>query len=151
MKRGTKTGVVLLMALSCTAASFARKDESVDQLKARVSAASEEQRVSLCLEIAERQLDAAVKLYSDEKAEDGAAAVKDVVSYSEQATEAATQTGKKIKHAEIELRKMAHSLRDLKRTIPFEDQPTVQEAADRLEKLRTELLTKMFGTGKKNQ
>ena len=74
--------------------------------------------------------------------------LKDVVSYSEKATTAATQTGKKLKNIEIAVRKMAERLRDIKRSLNFEDQPPVQEAAERLEKLRNQLLAKMFGNGK---
>ena len=40
---------------------------------------------------------------------------------------------------------MAHKLRDMKRTLSFEDQAPVQDAIDRLEHVRTDLLTKMFG------
>jgi len=150
MRCSSKSVIVAVIALSGAAIMFAKKDESIDQLKARVASANPEQRVGLCVEIAGRQLDAAEKFYAADKNEEGRTAIGDVVAYSEKATEAATQSGKKLKRAEIEVRKMAHKLRDLKGTIAYEDQAPVQEAIDRLEKLRTELLTKMFGAGKKS-
>jgi hypothetical protein len=43
---------------------------------------------------------------------------------------------------------MAAKLRDIKRSLNFDDQAPVQAAADRLENLRTDLLSHMFGKGK---
>jgi hypothetical protein len=39
---------------------------------------------------------------------------------------------------------MAAKLRDIKRTVNFDDQEPLQAAADRMESLRTDLLTHMF-------
>ena len=47
------------------------------------------------------------------------------------------------------VRKMSHRLNDVKRTLNFEDQAPVGEAADQLQKLADDLLTYMFGQGKK--
>ena len=140
-------GLFLLVALAASIA-LGKKDDSIEDLKARVASASSEQREGLCLEIATRQLTSADKLFTDGKSEEGQAALKEVVSYASQATDAATQSGKKLKHAEIEVRKMAHKLRDMKRSAVFEDQASIQEAVDRMETMRTELLAKMFGFGK---
>jgi polyhydroxyalkanoate synthesis regulator phasin len=138
--------ISLLLLASVTL--FARKEDSLDTLKARVASATPEQSVGLCLEIAERQLIAADKLYTDGNVDQARAAVDDVVAYSEKARDAATQTGKKLKNSEISVRKMATKLRDMKRTLNFEDQPPVQEAIDHLERVRSDLLARMFGNGK---
>jgi flagellin-specific chaperone FliS len=143
-------GVIWLVLLASTAA-LARKDESLEQLKARVASASPEQRVGLCLEIAERQLSAADKFYTAGNVDQARAAVDDIVSYSEQARDAANQSGKKLKNAEISVRKMASKLRDIKRTLNFDDQPPVQEAIDHLERVRSDLLARMFGNGKESK
>jgi len=135
-----------LVALASYALS--KKDEPIATMKERVASASPEQRVDLCLEIAGRQLSDADKLFDDGKPEEAQAILKDAVSYAGQATQAATQSGKKLKHAEIEVRKMAHKLRDMKRSVNFEDQALVQDAVDRMENMRTDLLSKMFGFGK---
>jgi hypothetical protein len=68
-----------------------------------------------------------------------------VATFSEKARDAASKSGKKLKPTEIAVRKMAHKLRDMKRTLSFEDQAPVQDAIDRLEHVRTDLLTRMFG------
>jgi len=102
----------------------------------------------LYVEIAERQLKSADELYTTGKVDDARAAVQDVVTYSEKAHDAAIQSGKKVKNTEIGFRKMAVKLRDIKRSLNFDDQAPVEAAADRLEALRTDLLSHMFAKGK---
>jgi polyhydroxyalkanoate synthesis regulator phasin len=131
---------ILLLA----AAARARTEETLDMLKQRADTARVEDRPSLCVDVAERQLKAADQLYTSGKSEEAGAAVRDVVNYSTQATEAATKTGKKLKNTEIALRKMAQKLRDIKRTLAFDDQGPVEAAASRLEALRSQLLKRMF-------
>jgi len=115
---------------------------------ARAEAAKIEDRPALYVEIAERQLKSADELYTAGKVEDAQTALKDVVTYSEKAHDAAIQSGKRLKNTEIDFRKMAAKLRDIKRSLNFDDQAPVQAAADRLENLRTDLLSHMFGKGK---
>jgi len=115
---------------------------------ARAEAAKVEDRPALFVEIAWRQLKSADQLYTAGKVEEAQAALKDVVSCSETAHDAAIQSGKRLKNTEIEFRKMAAKLRDIKRSLNFDDQAPVQAAADRLESLRTDLLSHMFGKGK---
>jgi hypothetical protein len=45
---------------------------------------------------------------------------------------------------------MAEKLRDIKRTLAFDDQPPVDQAVRRLEDVRTSLLNAMFANDKKN-
>jgi hypothetical protein len=140
------TIAAVLLATSFLALAY--KTETLQELIAREQSARVEDRPALCLEIAERQLKSADELYTAGKIDDAQVAVKDVVIYSEKAHDAAIQSGKKVKNAEIDLRKMAAKLRDIKRSLNFDDQAPVQAAADRLESLRTDLLTHMFGKGK---
>jgi uncharacterized tellurite resistance protein B-like protein len=140
------TIVAVLLGISFPA--FAYKTETLQELMARADSARVEDRPALCVEIAERQLKSADELYTAGKVEDAQAALKDVVTYSEKAHDAAIQSGKKLKNTEIDFRKMAAKLRDIKRSLNFDDQAPVQAAADRLENLRTDLLSHMFGKGK---
>jgi hypothetical protein len=128
--------------------AFAYKTETLQELIARAGSARVEDQPALYLEIAERQLKSADELYTGGKVDDARAAVKDVVTYSEKAHDSAIQSGKKLKNAEISFRKMAAKLRDIKRSLNFDDQAPVQAAAERLEALRTDLLSHMFGKGK---
>jgi hypothetical protein len=128
--------------------AFASRPETLQQLIARAQSAKLEDRPALYVEIAERQLKSADELYTAGKDDDARAAVSDVVTYSEKAHDSAIQSGKKLKGTEITFRKMAAKLRDIKRNLNFDDQAPVQAAADRLENLRTDLLTHMFSKGK---
>jgi len=141
-----RTRRLILILMLAVASGWAIPDKSsVDDLKARLANARPEDRPNLCLQIAERQVAEADKLYTDGKVEEGQAAVQDVVTYSQQAGEAVRETGHRVKNTEIALRKMARRLTDIKHTLPHDDQPPVQAAIDTLEKIRTDLLNSMFG------
>ncbi len=139
---------VLLFALA--SAYGAAKDETAE-LKARLESARPEERPELCIRIARQQLRNADKLYSEGKFDQARDAVDDIVTYSEKARDAATQTKKHLKNVEIDVRKIAEKLRDIKRTLVFEDQPPVEQAIRRLEDIRTTLLKEMFAKEKKEK
>jgi hypothetical protein len=139
-----------LTSLSMLALPGAHNDESLEQLIARADSAPAGDRPSLYMHIARQQADAADKFYMDGDAESGNKALNNVVTYSEKASEAAGTTGKKLKDTEISLRKLSEKFRDIKHNLPFDDQAPVQQAIDRLEKMRTDLLSVMFSKkGKK--
>jgi len=137
--------VVLTTAL---ALAFADNRDVLKELIARAEVARPEDKPALYVAVCERQLKITNELYAADKAVEAQAAVKDLVTYAEKAHDAAIQSGKRLKDTEIAYRKMAAKLRDLKRGLNFEDQAPVQTAADRLENLRTDLLSHMFGKGK---
>jgi hypothetical protein len=143
------TAIFLTLALLALPAVAVANGESIPQLISRAEAARLEDRPQIYAEIAQRQLRNADQLYNDGKAEQAQAAVKDVVTYSDKATDAAAKSGKKLKNTEIAVRRMAEKLRDIKRSLSFEDQPPVQSAIEHLEALRTDLLNRMFGKGAK--
>jgi hypothetical protein len=137
-----------ILGLTLTAAvspALPHKELTLEELKARVQHAKPDERTNLCIQIAERQVEAADKLYTDGKVEEGETAIREVVSYAKQASETAGETGHRLKNTEIAMRKMSHRLTDIKRTLPFEDQASVQSAVDTLDRIRTDLLSRMFG------
>jgi hypothetical protein len=142
MKRVAAT--LMLLILGSTLAG-ARQEETLEQLKARADAARPEQRPDLCTQVADRELKLGLDAFKENKVEEGRAAVQQVVAYSEKAQLAASSTGKRIKHTEIKIRQFSTRLRDLKMNVSADDQPAIQEAVDKLENFRTELLHSMFG------
>jgi len=144
-----KPFIILGLLLVTSLAAWSRKEETLEELKARAESANVDERAGVSVRIAELQLQVADKLFVEGKSEEARAALEDVVNYSEKARDAATKSGKKLKPTEIAVRKMAHKLRDVKHSVAFEDQPKVQEAIEHLERVRTDLLTKMFGRGEK--
>jgi hypothetical protein len=141
--------VIVIMVLLATLPAALAGEETLAQLKARAESARLEDRPSLCTEIARRQVEAAAQFYIDGKPDDGRAAVAEIVTYSDKARDASIRTGKKLKQTEIGVRKMAARLRDIKRTLSFEEQAPVQAAVERLEQMRTELLARMFAKKEK--
>jgi hypothetical protein len=129
--------------------AFAAKEETVDELKAHFANARPEDRPELGIRIAQHQLRNADKLYIEGKVEQAREAVDDIVAYAEKARDAATQTQKHLKNVEIDARKIADKLRDIKRTLALEDQPPVEQAIRRLEDVRTTLLKEMFAKKEK--
>ena len=145
----TRTRIFILALLAAASlAAFAAREENVDELIARAESAQPNDRAALYLKIAHLKAEAADKLYDNGNAEAGRAALQDVVAYSKKATDAAIATGKKLKNVEITLRKMAEKFRDIKRTVAFDDQTPLQQTVDELEKMRTDLLSAMFGKKK---
>ena len=138
-----------LTSLAALARPLARNDENLSQLIARAESAPPGERPGLYIQIARQQAEAADKLYREGNAEAGSQALNDTVTYSEKARDAAASTGKRLKDTEIALRKMAEKFRDVKHNLPFDDQAPVQQAIDRLEKMRTDLLSAMFGKKEK--
>jgi len=138
---------ILMIALSAAKVAALPSQPTVDELKARLPNAKPDERARLSLEIAERQVAAADRLYHDGKTEEAEAAIKDVVSYTDQAGQ--DMPSRHLKSAEISVRKMAHRLGDIKRTLAYDNQASVQSAIDALEKVRTRLLDRMFAKNKK--
>src|SRR6202158_1489432 len=142
---------VSLTAFALTAVAppaFAGKDETLNQLIARAESARREDRPALYLEIARQKAEAADQFYHAGNTEAGNASLQDVVTFSRKATVASIDTGKRLKNTEIALRKMVEKFRDLKRAVAFEDQAPIQQTMDELEKMRTDLLSAMFGKKK---
>src|SRR5579871_744627 len=140
---------MVLAASAILAVGLARADESLDRMVRRADAAPERDRAPLYTEIAEHQLHAADEFYNSGQNDSARAAVQDIVTYSEKAADASDHSGVRLKRTEISLRKMATRLRDIRRTVAFEEQKPLEDAADRLEKLRTDLLSRMFTKGEK--
>ncbi len=139
--------ILVFLIVSTLVVYATAKDETVDELKARFESARPEDRPGLAIRIAQHQLRNADKLYGEGNIEQGRVAVDDIVSYSEKARDAK----KHLKNIEIDARKMAEKLRDIKRTLAFEDQPPIEQAIRRLEDIRTALLQEMFAKDNKKK
>lgn len=135
------------MAILVSVFAVARNSDSLETLKKHLAAKRDQDRPPICLEIAEKQMEIADKLYAEGKTEPATAALEDVAIYSEQARDAAVLTGKHLKDTEITARRLQMRLVDIKRTLSFEDQAPAEKAISRLEQVRISLLKKMFPGG----
>ncbi len=143
MSRRGQIGLAVLLLLASALTAMARQ-ETVEELKAKLNSAKPADQPKLCLEIARRQLDAVQQAYQATQNEQAQKLLQEVVQYAQQAGDAARQSRKHIKKTEIEVRKMSRRLQDLKPTLDVDSRQPVQEAIDRLEHVRTQLLMQMF-------
>lgn len=138
------TFILLLATVTLTPCA----QENLEMLKSRFDRASTDDRAQIGIRIAQMQLRNADRFYTEGHADEARAAVEDIASYSEKARDASIQSRKHEKNIEIDVRKMADRLRDIKRTLAFEDQAPVDKAIRRLEDVRTTLLNEMFSKKK---
>ena len=125
------------------------RDATVEELKERVANASIPERPPVCIQISERQLNAADRLYVAGDNEKAQAALVDVAAFSSLARDYAIQSHKHEKQCEIAIRKMARKLANLKHTVAHENQQEIQDTIDRLQRIRDDLLAAMFPNGVK--
>jgi hypothetical protein len=143
-RKGALVLVILLAALAQGA-----NEATVDQLKAKVPSASAGDKPRICLQIAERQLTAADKLYIASENDKGQAALNDTLTYSESARDYAIQSHKHEKQTEIAVRGMIRKLNDMLHTLSRDEQPPIKDAIGRLQRVRDDLLQSMFPKGGK--
>ena len=136
------------LLLAFAAGTLLASDETLEQLKARAETAPQQDRPHLRIRIAELQLRNADKFYKEGDSEHARAALDDIVTNSQQARDSAVETKKHLKNVEITARKIAERLRDIKRTVAFEEQAPIDQAVQRLEEIRTSLLQRMFSNDK---
>jgi ribosomal protein L16 Arg81 hydroxylase len=129
--------------------AVARAEPTVEELKARISAVNVSEKARLCLEIAEKQLTEADKLYAADDLDKAQQTLTDVVAYSELARDYSIQSNKHQKQTEIAMRTMSRKLNDLLHALTREEQAPVKEAISRLERVRDDLLAAMFPKGAK--
>jgi hypothetical protein len=139
------TGVLTLLLLGTVAISFARKEETLEELVARAEAARPDQQADLYMEAAERERKAALASMKTDRAQEFRGNVQELVKYCEKAQSAAVGSNKHVKNTEIRIRRISSHLKEMKLDADLNDQPAVQTAIDRLEQFRTNLLRKMFG------
>jgi hypothetical protein len=147
-KRWAKVIPLLSIAVCCVTSAMADNEASVEALKARLSSASIGDRPHLCLQIAQQQLVSTDKQYAAGESEKARASLADVAAFAESARDYSIQSRKHQKQTEISVRTMVRKLGDLKHAVPRDEQPEVQNAIDRLERVRDDLLLAMFPKGK---
>jgi hypothetical protein len=144
-----RTYIIAFFILAVSVAAFSYEDPTIAELAAHADSAPLDQQPDLYTKVAEQQLKNADHLYDQGKVEEAGACVRDVVTYSGKAADTSIRSGRKLKNTEIALRKMISRLRDIQRTVNFDDQAPLKAAAERLEDLRTDLLSRMFSKEKK--
>ncbi len=135
---------IAILVLVLLPVALCAKEETIESLKARADAAKGKEQVELCTEVAQRQLKAADAAYT--AGNNGAArvALADVVSYGLRAAKTAVETRKRMKHTEIDLRRINERLDNIRKSLDVDERPPVADAYQKLESARSELLNAMF-------
>lgn len=148
--------LVLLVVPILAMAEVQKPAATPEMLKAnaeRARAAAETSTGEACTEIC---MDAARKLtevsnqhFEDGQVEAAQAYMKDAGKYAEKAGRASLESHKRQKQTEIGMRRLTKRMKDIVQTLNFEDRPPVEQVIMSIEKVRSELLLKMFGNPKK--
>ena len=140
---------LLLLCAMANARPVPRSEPTVEELKARITSAKPSDKVNLCVQVAEKRLDEADKLYAASDIQKGQDALADVAGFSEQARDYSLQSRKHQKQTEIAMRNMTRKLNNILHTLGHDDQAAVQDAINRIERVRDDLLSSMFPKGAK--
>lgn len=133
--------------ITAAAIGMPKEEPTLEQLKASVSTAKPGDKAKLCVQIAERQLDESDRLYAASNYEKAQAALMDVVTYAELARDYAIQSHKHEKQTEIAAREMTRKLNEILHSLGRDDQPPLEDAINRLERVRDDLQSAMFKKG----
>jgi hypothetical protein len=145
----SRRGALLLARLLAALLAHAATEPTIDQLKARVETAGVGDKPKLCVQIAQRQLTTADKLYIASENEKGQVALNDTLTYSESARDYAIKSHKYEKQTEIAMRGMIRKLNDMLHTLSRDEQGPIKDAIGRLQRVRDDLLQSMFPKGGK--
>lgn len=140
---------LLLVCAVANARPVPRTESTVEELKARIATAKPSDKVNLCVQVAEKRLDEADKLYGAADIQKGQEALTDVASFAEQARDYSLQSKKHQKQTEIAMRNMTRKLNNILHILGHDDQAPVQDAINRIERVRDDLLSSMFPKGVK--
>jgi hypothetical protein len=139
---------LLMVFVLLSLAAAAGQSDKLSELKTRAEAAPPADQARLFIDIARMQFEAAKTAYDSGKAPQAQAALTELSTAADRASQAAIQSRKRLKNTEIDIRKLTEHLKNLKPTVSVDDRVPVQQAIDHLEKLRTELMTQMFAKSK---
>jgi hypothetical protein len=141
------SAVLLLASLAC----LGQTGVTLAELEAKAGANSGGDQAMLCARVAREKVELANQHFTDGRVDEGHAAVRDAVAYAEKARDAALSSKKKLKQTEMSIRKTAHRLNDIGKTLAIDDRPAVEQAVKELEHIQDQLLDAMFGERKRPQ
>jgi len=144
MRRTLSIAIFVLAAAMAGAAA-----DKLAELMAKAQSAQGPKRAELLAQIAYEHVLVADHHFTEGRPAEGHKTVIEVVKYAEQARDVAVLQGRKAKRAEMNIRKAARKLEDVRRSLAFEDQSDVAAAVKRLHELQDEILEAMFAPPKK--
>jgi len=132
-------GIVLLGAATLLA------EDDIAKLKAKAESANGGKQAELYSKLAEKQALVVSDCFANGDVDGAKAALEELLTFAHKARDIAKETRKKVKNTEINIRKAARKLEDVKRAVSIDERPAVEDAIAKLERIRRELLGVMFG------
>jgi hypothetical protein len=123
--------------------------KTVEELRARADAASPNECVHVCMEAAKRLVEEGGQQVNDNETT-ALTMLSDATRYAENGAHASLSTHHSLKDTEIRLRELIRRLQSIKQTVDASQRGTIDQDVARLETLRDELLSTMFGNPKKD-
>ncbi len=142
--------LLLATAVPLPAYSAEENPEPIETLVARAEASTDNQGELYAL-VVQREIELANDDFTTGDADRAQNRVKAALGYAEKSLAGARRTKKKLKQTEILFRKISRRLNDIGHTLAIEDQPAVFAAVERLEQIRTDLLSIMFADPNKDK
>jgi hypothetical protein len=118
--------------------------DTPDQLRARAQGAGGGDRARLYMEAATEGVEEASQQFDTGDPDIGQKLVQDAVKDATEAANATIKSGDRMKHTEIEMRKLARRLEDVEHSVSIEDRPAVKTAVEKLHDLDRAILDRMF-------
>ena len=120
-----------------------------DRLKASAEASTGEACTEVCLGAAQKLTELSNQNFTDGHVEVAQAYMRDAGKYAEKAGRESISSRKRQKKTEIGLRKLTKRMKDIEKTLNFEDRPPVEQIVKSIEAVRADLLSSIFGNPKK--
>jgi len=123
-----------------TVAQEAVRPSDVERLKTKAESMKDYERGKIYSEIARELTEQASRQFAEGDEVAALRSVAEVVEFAEKASSAAKLRNKKTKDTEINLRKTARRLEEVSKTLTLEDRPPIEEAMQKVDEIRKELL-----------
>lgn len=112
----------------------------VERLKTKAESMKDYDRGKIYSEIARELTEQASRQFAEGAEEAALKSVTEVVEFAEKASSAAKLRNKKTKDTEINLRKTARRLEEVSKTLTLQDRPPIEEAMQKVDEIRKDLL-----------
>ena len=145
-----KTRRLMIVMCFVTLATCLSAQSTVEKTRERAENAKPSDCAKVCFEAAKQLIEASNQLYSGGDAEQGLKLMNDALRYAKRGTDAAIQSRKNEKNAEITLRKMAKRIHEVGESLALDDRAPVFKVEDQMDDLRDKMLATLFGNPKKS-
>lgn len=138
------SAIAVALLSSAVANDVRSAQDRVAKREGEVAKKDEHERAELYAKLAADLADLAHEQYSAGDTDGGHKTVARIVETAEKSLQSGRMKRKKLKQAEINLRRCSRRLDEARRVLPVADQEPVKEAVSKVDKIRHDILEAMF-------